>query len=157
MKSWQKSGSYRVVWGFDEVAVGYKALNKTRKGSCKHVVCRTLLRREGDSNPRYAFGVYTLSRRASSATRASLLLALAKVRKNFGNRGFCLEFFYIYPILFRRYVLHSCWSAGPPRRRSRRSWRPGSASRRPHRHSRCAFRDGGRAPYRGCRSRGRCD
>ena len=30
------------------------------------------LRREGDSNPRYAFGVYTLSRRASSTTRASL-------------------------------------------------------------------------------------
>ena len=29
-------------------------------------------RREGDSNPRYAFGVYTLSRRASSTTRASL-------------------------------------------------------------------------------------
>ncbi len=32
------------------------------------------LRREGDSNPRYAFDVYTLSRRASSATRASLLI-----------------------------------------------------------------------------------
>ena len=31
-----------------------------------------LLRREGDSNPRYAFDVYTLSRRASSTTRASL-------------------------------------------------------------------------------------
>ena len=31
------------------------------------------LRREGDSNPRYALGVYTLSRRASSTTRASLL------------------------------------------------------------------------------------
>ena len=32
----------------------------------------SLLRRERDSNPRYAFGVYTLSRRASSATRAPL-------------------------------------------------------------------------------------
>ena len=32
-----------------------------------------LERREGDSNPRNAFDVYTLSRRASSATRASLL------------------------------------------------------------------------------------
>ena len=32
-----------------------------------------LWRSEGDSNPRYAFDVYTLSRRASSATRASLL------------------------------------------------------------------------------------
>ena len=31
------------------------------------------LRREGDSNPRNAFDVYTLSRRASSATRAPLL------------------------------------------------------------------------------------
>ena len=31
-------------------------------------------RRDGDSNPGYAFDVYTLSRRASSATRASLLL-----------------------------------------------------------------------------------
>ena len=31
------------------------------------------LRRERDSNPRYAFGVYTLSRRASSTTRAPLL------------------------------------------------------------------------------------
>ena len=31
------------------------------------------MRREGDSNPRYAFGVYTLSRRASSTTRAPLL------------------------------------------------------------------------------------
>ncbi len=31
------------------------------------------LRREGDSIPRNAFDVYTLSRRASSATRASLL------------------------------------------------------------------------------------
>ena len=30
-------------------------------------------RREGDSNPRNAFDVYTLSRRASSATRAPLL------------------------------------------------------------------------------------
>ena len=34
---------------------------------------RSLLRREGDSNPRYPLGVYTLSRRASSTTRASLL------------------------------------------------------------------------------------
>ena len=29
------------------------------------------MRKEGDSNPRYAFDVYTLSRRASSTTRAS--------------------------------------------------------------------------------------
>ena len=31
------------------------------------------MRKEGDSNPRYAFDVYTLSRRASSTTRASFL------------------------------------------------------------------------------------
>src|SRR6266446_6368041 len=31
-----------------------------------------LMRREWDSNPRYPFGVYTLSRRAPSATRTSL-------------------------------------------------------------------------------------
>ena len=34
---------------------------------------RGVLRKEGDSNPRYAFDVYTLSRRASSATRAPFL------------------------------------------------------------------------------------
>ena len=32
-----------------------------------------LLRKEGDSNPRNALGVYTLSRRASSTARASFL------------------------------------------------------------------------------------
>ena len=35
-----------------------------------------VLRREGDSNPRNPFGVYTLSRRASSTTRASLLVGM---------------------------------------------------------------------------------
>ena len=45
------------------------------------LLCSTLfLRSERDSNSRYAFGVYTLSRRASSATRASLLVfAFAKI------------------------------------------------------------------------------
>ena len=43
-----------------------------------------LLRREGDSNPRYPLGVYTLSRRASSTTRAPLLVRGAKVREVFG-------------------------------------------------------------------------
>ena len=33
-----------------------------------------LKRREGDSNPRIGFADYTLSRRASSATRASFLI-----------------------------------------------------------------------------------
>lgn len=36
-----------------------------------------LKRREGDSNPRTALDGYTLSRRASSATRASFLLRFA--------------------------------------------------------------------------------
>ena len=40
--------------------------------SVSRVIMVTFPRREGDSNPRYAFDVYTLSRRASSATRASL-------------------------------------------------------------------------------------
>ena len=39
-----------------------------------------MMRRERDSNPRYTFGVYTLSRRASSTTRAPLLV-LFKYRK----------------------------------------------------------------------------
>ena len=34
------------------------------------------LRRDGDSNPGNPFGVYTLSRRASSTTRASLLIVM---------------------------------------------------------------------------------
>ena len=33
------------------------------------------LRKEGDSNPRFPLGEYTLSRRASSATRAPFLLS----------------------------------------------------------------------------------
>ena len=41
-----------------------------------------LLRKEGDSNPRYAFDVYTLSRRASSATRAPFLF-LAEAETKF--------------------------------------------------------------------------
>ena len=37
-------------------------------------VCQRFTMRSGrDSNPGYAFGVYTLSRRASSTTRAPLL------------------------------------------------------------------------------------
>ena len=41
----------------------------TRKADAK---APAFLRRERDSNSRYPFGVHTLSRRASSATRASL-------------------------------------------------------------------------------------
>ena len=57
---------------------------------CESDLCRLLtpgshpldirLRSEGDSNPRNAFDVYTLSRRASSTTRAPLrLIAIASV------------------------------------------------------------------------------
>lgn len=38
------------------------------------------LRREGDSNPRYAFDVYTLSRRAPSTARPSLLYVPERIR-----------------------------------------------------------------------------
>ena len=47
-------------------------------------IVRLVQRREGDSNPRYPLGVYTLSRRASSTTRAPLLVRGAKVREVFG-------------------------------------------------------------------------
>ena len=40
---------------------------------CLHRQARLLSRKDGDSNPGYPFGVYTLSRRASSTTRASFL------------------------------------------------------------------------------------
>ena len=40
-------------------------------------------RRDRDSNPGYAFDVYTLSRRASSATRASLLFKASAKLYNF--------------------------------------------------------------------------
>ena len=42
------------------------------------ISARNVWRREGDSNPRYPLGVYTLSRRASSTTRAPLLISLLK-------------------------------------------------------------------------------
>ena len=43
----------------------------------KHIIhwFTPFLRKEGDSNPRYPLGVYTLSRRASSTTRASFLVS----------------------------------------------------------------------------------
>ena len=44
-------------------------------------------RRDGDSNPGNTFGVYTLSRRASSTTRASLLRALQRLFIKIGYKG----------------------------------------------------------------------
>ena len=41
---------------------------------CKKVCNCLILRKERDSNPRNDFVVYTLSRRASSTTRASFLI-----------------------------------------------------------------------------------
>ena len=38
-----------------------------------YLIGQQLTRKEGDSNPRNALDVYTLSRRASSTTRASFL------------------------------------------------------------------------------------
>ena len=57
----------------------------SRSPSLKQAWTRSLgkvLRREGDSNPRNPFGVYTLSRRASSTTRASLLRRNWLARRN---------------------------------------------------------------------------
>lgn len=56
------------------------------------------LRKEGDSNPRNAFDVYTLSRRASSTTRASFLWILeCKVMKKNSDKkdkASCFNIFY---------------------------------------------------------------
>ena len=48
----------------------------------------SLWRKDGDSNPGNAFGVYTLSRRASSTTRASFLIA---VNETFTSIHLCLN------------------------------------------------------------------
>ena len=50
------------------------------------------LRRDGDSNPGYPLGVYTLSRRASSTTRAPLLIRSAKIEEVFGITKFQTNF-----------------------------------------------------------------
>ena len=68
----------------------------SRSPSLKQAWTRSLgkvLRREGDSNPRNPFGVYTLSRRASSTTRASLL------RRNWLARRNSLREFGLPPLL----------------------------------------------------------
>lgn len=52
---------------------------KVKKKPCKSMIARFfLLRRERDSNPRYPFEVYTLSRRAPSTTRTPLLGGVQK-------------------------------------------------------------------------------
>ena len=58
------------------------------------VIVSVLGRSEGDSNSRTAFDGYTLSRRASSATRASLLMGFsAKVVIFSGFAVIAYEFF----------------------------------------------------------------
>ena len=61
---------------------------------CFHI-CYRQLRREGDSNPRYPLGVYTLSRRASSTTRASLLFSpnRLQITKNANYQIFQLQMY----------------------------------------------------------------
>ena len=54
-------------------------------GACALGCC--WLRRERDSNSRYPFGVHTLSRRASSATRASLQYVSGTFRKKPDCKG----------------------------------------------------------------------
>src|SRR5688572_19059227 len=50
------------------------------------------MRRLRDSNPRYPFEVYTLSRRAPSTTRTSLQIRAAKIRlKSIGKAVFLSE------------------------------------------------------------------
>ena len=53
-----------------------------------HVSGFFIQRRKRDSNPRYPLGVYTLSRRASSTTRASLLLFQTFRSLRFQNKNF---------------------------------------------------------------------
>ena len=57
-----------------------------------------------DSNPRNAFGVYTLSRRAPSTTRPSLqaaIFAAAKLQKNFLSHPPLLFFLFISILSFK--------------------------------------------------------
>ena len=56
----------------------YNILKDDFNISLEKCIIKAFRRRERDSNSRYPFGVHTLSRRASSATRASLQLRLQK-------------------------------------------------------------------------------
>ncbi len=81
----QISSTNRPLREHQEQGNSYRNKKKIHVGESYNLsVNQTLLsipRREGDSNPRYALGVYTLSRRASSTTRASLqILRGTKVR-----------------------------------------------------------------------------
>ena len=65
-------------------------------------------RRDGDSNPGYPLGVYTLSRRASSTTRASLLIynflkSAANYKKFANHQHFQLQMYSLF--LFSHRIL----------------------------------------------------
>ena len=65
---------YRVLSDLEQAnskIISYKKENQFIHSVHDKLILITM-RREGDSNPRYPLGVYTLSRRASSTTRASL-------------------------------------------------------------------------------------
>ena len=54
------------------------------------------LRKEGDSNPRFPLGEYTLSRRASSATRAPFRVSDCKIITFYSKRHIFAVFLYIF-------------------------------------------------------------
>ena len=86
--TWPKYDYQNIGWSRQQIGV------YTKKNRCKTLALQrlsiswrlfrsglwnpfeTFLRRGRDSNPRNAFGVYTLSRRASSTTRAPLQIIL---------------------------------------------------------------------------------
>ena len=71
-----------------------------KKKHANLVIVSVLGRSEGDSNSRTAFDGYTLSRRASSATRASLLADLScKGSDFFLFMGFFASFFVFLAVL----------------------------------------------------------
>ncbi len=64
---------------------------------CHCLPKRLFSRKEGDSNPRTGFAGYTLSRRASSATRAPFPNTLGcKSRYFFTNNGMSVTLFYFF-------------------------------------------------------------
>ena len=71
---------YRVLSDLEQAnskIISYKKENQFIHSVHDKLILITM-RRDGDSNPGYPFGVYTLSRRASSTTRAPLLFGAQK-------------------------------------------------------------------------------
>ena len=79
---------YRVLTDLEQAnskIISYKKENQFIHSVHDKLILITM-RRDRDSNPGYPFGVYTLSRRASSTTRAPLLFSECKNRTNFQNQ-----------------------------------------------------------------------